>query len=204
MKQKIKDFLIRKRFFKKSIKVLKNKKGFSLLEVLIGVAIIGIISGIAIPRFQDYRETATVTATDTTANNLAKAYNLCLATGTGTCLSLDDLKINCPMCETTSFSQDTTDQSVCMALKKTVGNKNFNGCVEVSSDGVVKKTYGGSFKVCWGKDTSNPAVLKVWSNKVKKCDKNADCPGSEGPTGWTAPECKGGAGTGVCTTGNCS
>ena len=95
MKNKIINFL-----FKKRIKILKSKKGFSLLEVLVAVGIIGIISAIALPRFQDYNESSALTATNTSANNIAKAYTLCQATKT-TCSSLDDISINCPICDAT-------------------------------------------------------------------------------------------------------
>ena len=199
MKQMIKNFL-----FKKRIKILKSKKGFSLLEVMIAVAIIGIIAGIAVPRFQDYRETATLTSTDTTASNLAKAYNLCLATdATGTCLLLDDLKIDCPICKTNTFSKDNSDQSVCIALEKKSGPKTFNGCVEIATDGKVKKTYGGDFKICVGKKTGTPTVIDPLPT-IKKCDKKSEC--SLPPTGWVAnsEDCLGGQNTGVCTTGNCT
>ena len=40
MKKTIKDFLLKKRFFKKGVKVLKNKKGFSLMEVLIALGLL--------------------------------------------------------------------------------------------------------------------------------------------------------------------
>ena len=46
MTQKIKEF-----FTKKRCRRLLNNKGFSLLEVLVAVSIIGIISAIAIPQF---------------------------------------------------------------------------------------------------------------------------------------------------------
>ena len=46
MKNKLINFL-----FKKRIKILKSKKGFSLLEVLIAVGIIGVISAAAVCLF---------------------------------------------------------------------------------------------------------------------------------------------------------
>ena len=46
MKNTIKNFLLKKR-----IKILKSKKGFSLLEVLVAVGIIAIISAIAVPQY---------------------------------------------------------------------------------------------------------------------------------------------------------
>ena len=44
---------------------IKSNKGFSLVEILVAVSIIGIISAIAIPAFQDYRANASKVAGDT-------------------------------------------------------------------------------------------------------------------------------------------
>ena len=40
------------------MKFFKNKKGFTLVELVVVIAILGILAGIAIPRFMDATETA--------------------------------------------------------------------------------------------------------------------------------------------------
>ena len=42
--------------------ILKNKKGFTLLEVLVTVGILGVLSAIAIPAYKQYKDTANDTA----------------------------------------------------------------------------------------------------------------------------------------------
>ena len=55
----------------------KNEKGFTLIELMIVIAIIGILSAIAIPNFMTYREKGMDSTAKATANNfmaLAVSY----------------------------------------------------------------------------------------------------------------------------------
>ena len=204
----IKNFL-----FKKRIKILKSKKGFSLLEVLIGVTIIGIISAIAVPRFKNYRDSAAFTATTTTGKNIAKAYNLCSATQSA-CTTLVHLKIACDNCK------DPKDGTThfCVEMEQDVSGKKFNSCVGINKDnGSITQAYGGEFKFCYGtspkgKDNiaSNTDDSKAYVKVLKRCDdKVSDCDPLTEATGankWTATACQKNTTGGSCdaTTGACS
>ena len=57
---------------------LRSKKGFTLIELMIVVAIIGILAAIAIPQFAAYREKAYHSATASDLKNMKtglEAYN---------------------------------------------------------------------------------------------------------------------------------
>ncbi len=54
-------------------KTLKNQKGFTLIELMIVIAIIGILAAIAIPNFIAYRDKSFCSATESDANLIAGA-----------------------------------------------------------------------------------------------------------------------------------
>ncbi len=182
--------------------ITKNNKGFSLLEVLVGVSIIGIISAIAVPTFTDYREGAALTAADTSLKNVAKSYNLCIAQkgSLANCNTKAFLNINCEDC---TVAADT--DSVCAHIETAVGGQTFRACWASDKDNIV---YGGSFKICYCKQgatgtgagrCTNAGSVDVAKSPVKKCDAPTDC-GTAGDH-----TCKAGtANGGKCATGTCA
>src|SRR5512136_1276656 len=53
----------------------RNQKGFTLIELMIVIAIIGILAAIAIPNFISYRNKSYCSRAESDANNLAAALS---------------------------------------------------------------------------------------------------------------------------------
>ena len=62
----------------------QNQKGFTLIELMIVIAIIGILAAIALPAYQSYTQKARFSEVVAAAGPVRQAIDICMQTGKGT------------------------------------------------------------------------------------------------------------------------
>ena len=130
----------------------KKQKGFSLVELMVVVAIMGILSGIAIPQYLQYRRTAAIESINADMNGIARAFLTCVSVhGFDRCDEFANLAVSgfdpgrdsAGTANTQFFGAKAP--FVCVDTIRVIGGAEYGSCVELNS-------IWGSYGIYWGDD----------------------------------------------------
>ena len=130
MIDKVKKFLTEKR----CKNFLKNNRGFSLLEIMVAVTLMGIIAAVAIPSYTKYKTRANHGVVKNSLNSIGRGATACLTLGERTeCNTIQKIGITCPTGITCPHQSIPHTGSHPLCFEVTSGNA--KGCVSILTTG---------------------------------------------------------------------